>query len=576
MPQNQQAIQDPNYTPIDPQKNFLGFVSANKEAIQRMPPDKQLKFVDMLFRRFALPKYQAVNKQKPLDSDEVSRLRLQFAARLLGIPMDQETILKDEKNEAGTLKKGAAALEGAGAGVLGGIKSISDLSQKIDKHLGPIGDIASYVHGKIGDAARKAEGKAYEDASSISPGIASASAAVGHQIPAAIATHGVESVLPTAAKTAPLAIKALSSGARGAAGGATFEASRPGGDPKSGAAWGGVLGAAFPMIGKLFGFGRGTTAKVAEAVGTGEGAPAAKATPTESSTSLSDVKNAVSKNNFGKSFEELTSDEKTKIPSLMKEEIEKQKAIKIANIKATRAAIKAGREAEETAKRAAKAKEATEKAAAQASKRAEGGSKVVQATAAKAAEENPAASKLMQEEKRVRPQGPPPAGTPERRAAYAKVTQAENLRHLEGELAKETDPVRKKSIQESIDAMKELMTTKVPEGETGPKVRAKAGAPASPAQQAADRERIASKRELSKKEEFGAALEKHAQAMAGRHTSASLGIMHVPELEATVKEMPEGEYMLKTLQKAKRAYKWSDEIYAESLKEWLLNQFEKK
>lgn len=550
-PQNQADIQDPNYKPIDPQKDILGFVSKNKDAIQRMPEDKQIKFVDMLFRRYALPKYQKVNQQRPLDQDEISGLRLQFAARLLGIPYDPKTQLKDEPNEPGKAKKVAAALEGGGAGVLGGIRTLADLSQKIDKHLGPIGEVASYVHGRIGQAAGKAEGKAYEDASAISPGIASTSAAVGHQIPAAIATHGVEGLLPTAAKTAPLAAKVLSGGARGAAGGATFEASRPGGDPASGAMWGGALGAAFPFLGKLFGLGKKAASGAGEAVAaTREGASAASpAAATEKpAASLGDVANKTAKEAFGKPFKDLTSAEKAKMPSLMKEEIKKQAAQKAATAKATKAAAQAGKEAEQTAKRAEAAKAATEKAESQAAKRASTGT-VAKATAAKAAEENPAAAKHM-----------------------AMPTEPES----EMERIRRNPPEPVQEMPKETQKAAEVKPTKVPAEATGPKVRAKEGKPASPAQQAADRERIAEKRELAKKEEFGAALDKHAQEMAGRHTSASLGIMHVPELEGAIKEMPEGEYMLKTLQKAKRAYKWSDEIYAESLKEWLLNQFEKE
>src|SRR6267378_6855858 len=86
-----------DYQAVDPRKDPIAFVFQNKEALGRMDPDKAVKFVDMLFRRVALPKYQKVNQQRPLDEDELERLRLQFAARMFGIPYEQKTKLKDPK-----------------------------------------------------------------------------------------------------------------------------------------------------------------------------------------------------------------------------------------------------------------------------------------------------------------------------------------------------------------------------------------------------------------------------------------------------------------------------------------------
>ncbi len=586
-PQTQQDIQDPNYSPIDPQKNFLAFVNANKDAIQRMPEDKQLKFVDMLFRRFALPKYQKMNQQKPLDEDELDGLRLQFAARLLGIPMDQTTTLKQPEVKHGALEKGAAALESGGAGVIGGLKTIDELRDKLEKHV-PIA--GAWMHaqnlqreGKLGQY----EGKAYSDAQTISPSIASAGAAVGHQIPAMIATEGAGQFPRLAGQGASVGLRALEGAGRGAAEGATYGATAPGQSAKQGAEWGGVLGAAFPLIGKLFGFGRSTPAKVATGVAEGEGAAAPKAAPQaaeSTSQSLGDVANKVAKDKFGKGFKDLSSAEKAQMPSFMKEEIKKQQVIKAAQKKATVAAAKAGREAEETAKRAEKAKEATAKAAQQAEKRA-GGSVAVKATAAKAAEENPQAQ--ISEVKSPLPKHEVKAMTPfmerhkEEMAALQRTiddpsTAPEAKKNAEDKMRELLQGRRKTDSGPPSGTAERRGITKVSPEATGKKVRAKGGASASPAQQAADRERIAAKREESKGENFNAALEKHAQQMAGRYTASSVGMMHVPEMEDAIKEMPNGEYMLKTLQKAKRAYKWNDEIYAESLKEWMLNQFEKK
>jgi len=576
-PQTQQDVQNPNYTPIDPQKNPIGFVYANRDALARMPEDKQLKFIDMLFRRFALPKYQAVNKQRPLDEDEIKGLRLQFAARMLGIPVDQTTTLKNPEVKYGMLEKGAAALEAGGAGVIGGLKTVDELRDKLEKHVPLVG---GWMHqqnlmreGKLGEY----EGRAYSDAQQISPGIASVSAAIGHQIPAMAATEGVSQFPRLAGEGASIGLRALEGAGRGAAEGAVYGATAPGQSAKQNATWGAVLGAAFPLLGKVFGLGKATT-KAAEAVGVGEkAAPAAEAAPPKS---LKDIANLAAKNKFGKSFDELTPAEKAQMPSMMKEEIKKQQAVAGAKKKAEAAAAKAGREEEETAKRAAKAKAATEKAAQQAAKRRTT-PMAAQATAAQAAQENPQAvviePKLTEQESRalkpflaehkvemesLQKTIDDPATAPE-----AKKAAENRMREiLQGK--------RKTDIGPPAGTAERRGVTKVPEGEAGKKVRAKGGQPASPAQQAADRERIAKKREEAKTEEFGAALEKHAQQLAGKYTATTqVGVQHIPELEDAVKEIQGGEIVLNGLKKMRRMKKISDEIYADSLKEWLLNQF---
>jgi len=657
MPQSQTQSQSPingvpqgDYQAVDPRKDPIAFVFQNKEALGRMDPDKAVKFVDMLFRRVALPKYQKVNQQRPLDEEELEGLRLQFAARMFGIPYEQKTKLKDPEVKHGTLAKAGALAAGAGAGVIGGLRSIEELREKIQKSLGPIGKIAQYdpvniAMKKAMTPAGKVEGRAFEEAKTVSPGGADVAAGIGHQIPAAIATAGVGSILPGAAKTAPLAGRVIAGGAKGALEGGTFEASRPGGDSASGAQWGGVLGAAFPMLGKMFGLGRkavsSTAPEAAKAVGsaTAEGATAKAA-------SYGDIADIAAKKKFGKAFKDLTSPEKTQMPEAMKEEIKAQQAVKQANAKAAKAAAKAGREAEETAKRAEKAKTASAKAASQAAKRSEAGlSSKAQATldaeansrfgkeyksltsdekrqviqglkkvsvvgsttpvqkqavAAKAAEENPSIAKTLGSvEKRVS-EGKSPTGT-ERRAGplsdikgpdpirdariselrnLAKTGTAEEKAYAESALkdmrehpfesgATLGEDIRKARAKEGSKPI-----TKLSPEETGPKIRAKEGKPASPAQQAADRERIAAKRELSKKEEFGSALEKHAQELAGKHTSGSLGMMQIPELEETMKEFPNGDLFLKGFQKMRKQGKITDEIYAHEMIDWLKGQFE--
>ena len=612
MPQNQTTNQSPtngappgDYTAIDPKKDPIAFVMQNQEALSRMPPDKAVRFVDMMFRRFALPKYVKMNQQKPLDEEELEDLRLQFAARMFGLPFEK-TNLKGPKVEYGTAAKVGATAAAAGAGVIGGLRTIEELRENIMKHLGPIGKAMQYdpvnmLLKKGMTPAGKVEGRAYEEAKAVTPRGADVGAAIGHQIPASIAAEGAGGLIPKLLPGAPTALKVAAGGARGAVEGGAFEASRPGGDPESGMKWGGVLGAAFPLLGRMFGLGRKApeVAKVVE----GSTTSAAGTTTEATAKSMGDVAETAAKKKFGKSFKDLTPAEKTQMPAAMKEEIKAQQAVKQANKKAEVAAAKAGREADETAKRAEKAAKATEKANQQAAKRSVSGASTPvakQAVAAQAAAENPSIAKTVAPiEKRVA-EGASPTGVERRkittpldvptegeklakeiRASSAKtttVTEGEALQHIMKDASK-YEAFKKLDSKDQgkmlVEAKNELeKITKVPEGTEGKKVRAKGGQPASPAQQAADRERIAAKREQAKGEEFGKALEKHAQEMAGRHTAGSVGMMHIPELEDAIKEFEGGKMVLSGLQKLRKAGRITDEIYLHEMKEWMMQQFE--
>lgn len=588
MPQSAAATQD-QYTALDPRRDPIGFVFENKDALANMPEDKAIKFVDMLFRRYVLPKYIRVNQQKPLDEEEIENLRIQFAGRMFGLPPEQIN-LKEEAPKHGLLAKTGAVASAAGAGVIGGLRSIEELREKIQKYTG-IEKITKYdpvnmLLKKAMTPAGRVEGKAYEEARATAPTGASVAAGVGHQIPASIVAGGVGSIFPQAGRAAPLAQKLLMGGSRGAIEGAAFEGSRPGGDIQQGADWGGALGAAFPILGKFFGLGRKVLTSAPKAVEAAEssGGSAARAASSESK-SLGSLADKAAKDKFGKAFKDLSSAEKAQMPQIMKEEIAKQRAQAAATKKAEVAAAKAGREAEATAKRAVKADAAKAKAAQQAVKRAAVPVQTPaakQAVAAQAATENPAVAKMMgginaagmEESLKTRT----PAGL-----AQALRAETDDLKMrlrtgahmgqpevIEGRIAE-----NEKLIKEYDEKAKIPEVKKVPEGEAGKKVRAKGGQPASPAQQAADRERIAAKRAEAKSQEFGAALEKHAQQMAGKYTSATqVGAQHIPELEEAAKEIEGGEIVLRGLQKLRRAKKITDEIYADSLKEWLLKQFE--
>src|SRR6266403_145519 len=132
-----------DYQAVDPKADPIAFIYQHRKRLNNMDPDKAVKFVDRMFKRYALPKYQQVNKQRPLDEEELDRLRLQFAARMFDIPYEQKTQLKDPKVERGTLEKAGQTISAAGAGVIGGIKTIAELKDKLEKHLPIVGD---YLH----------------------------------------------------------------------------------------------------------------------------------------------------------------------------------------------------------------------------------------------------------------------------------------------------------------------------------------------------------------------------------------------------------------------------------------------
>lgn len=499
MPQEQQ------YAATDPKTNLVAFLYENKDALKSMKPERADKLLQVAFRKHLLPKYLRVNSDN-LTFEQQKALFESFKARMYGVSGAEQTPDMGDEKKSGKLAKAGAALVGGGAGVLGGIRGISELVARLDK--------TDLSKDPIHQAVSRAEGKAYDEASALDPKVASVSAGVGHQIPAALAAEGAGSLFPKLASGASAVSKIATGGAKGATEGAAYESARPGGDPKSGAMWGGVLGAAFPAIGKILGLGRGTAAATGkEAVSSvGSSTGAASSVP---KGEMKDLPNIVAQKHFGKAFKDLSPAERTQMPDKLKSEIASQRSAAREGKKAASEAMKKAVEDEKVAKRAEKAKAATSKAEGEAKKRSEG---VSQATAQAAAAQNPQAAKAAA------------TFTPE---------------------VKPNEPT----------------VTKVPEGKRGVQ---KAG---SPAKQAADRERIAKKREEASREQINQSLEQHARELAGRHTPASLNLMHLPEMEEAIQELPGGKEVLDGARKAKKTYKMSDEIYMETLKEWMLDQF---
>src|SRR6266576_4478475 len=316
---------------VDPRQNPLAFFYQHRSRLRGMNEEDAVKFVDRIFKRFALPKYEKINPQG-LDQTKIDELRLQFAARMFNIPYQPVEMegkapdlpLEARAKEFGkkTGKELEATAKGGVAGYIGGVKTIPELEAKLAKYLGAT-KMASKLESAAGSLG-KAEGKLYGKSKSLSPDrpIPEISAAAGHAIPATALSTAVGAGLPNLGGTAG---EIVSGAGRGAAEGSTFEATRPGGDPKSGAIWGGLLGAAFPFLKATFGLGRKAfTSKAAEAVKEVGGPSAAEAVPKATapkeapSKSLGDVADKAAKDKFGKAFKDLTSAEKAQMPSIMK------------------------------------------------------------------------------------------------------------------------------------------------------------------------------------------------------------------------------------------------------------------
>jgi len=371
-------------------------------------------------------------------------------------------------------------------------------------------------------------------------------------------------------------LKMAAGGARGAAEGTTYEATRPGGDPSAGAGYGGLIGIAFPLLGKLFR--RGAIDSIP-----GERAAASATKPTEAAAG--DIKDQLATKNFGKAFKDLTSAEKMKMPQLLKDEIASQQAAKRASARAAKEAKKASSASEQTATTAKKVEAAQSTAAQQAERRKSGVTS--QATASAATMQNPQVAKVMETFKPGEGTSMNAPGQVIKKNVDLEIETAKHELEKNKNILKnpqattEEKQIAKDNIKFWHDKHTELTggkprVTKVPEGQSGPMVRAKNGQPASPAQQAADRERISEKRDLAKKEEFGSALEKHAQSMAGKYTGKTVGIEHIPEIEEALKEFDGGDMILKSLQKIRKNGKIDDVMYVEEMKNWMLEQLSKE
>jgi hypothetical protein len=583
-----------NYTATDPKANPVAFIYENREALKRMPEDKAIKLMNRTFDRYMLPRYKAINKQG-LSPDEISGLKHAFMARLLDIPTERQVKVDDPKEKkSSAMERGGATALGEVAGTLGGIRKFSELVAKIDK--------TDLSKDPVHKAISSAEGSIYSKAQEMSPGGAEMGAAFGHQVPATLAAEGAGGVVPKVAKGASTAVKAVSGAAKGAIEGATYGGVQ-GEGAKSNAMWGAVLGAAFPIVGKLFGFGKGPTAAVASEVAptiTKEVAGAVSSAPSKAPSSMGDLAEQIAQKKFGKSFKDLSPTERTTLPQHMKEEIKAQQSAKAS-----------AKKIEVDARRAAKEESAKKKAATQAEERKatvtpKPTSPVeAKATAAKAAEENPTIAKVVTPVEKRTTAGVSPTGTERRKTVYemSKMSQPTEGEKLAADIKKQSaktttvthqqvekfikskDPKRWEAYQRMSQKEKDAVLIKmkpvvekiqkIPEGEHGT---------GKIAQQAKDRERAASERASGKRSSSGGQeltgggmaeniLAKMATDKA-KYTPETISNIQIPELEEAVKEMG-GDMIIDSFTALRKRGKLSDVMYKEHLKEWALQQFEK-
>jgi hypothetical protein len=452
MPKQEPEEKQTTETAADPTTSPIAFAYENREALYNMAqehPKEADAFMDMLFEKHLLPKYKEVNPQG-LSMEEEEGLKHAFFARLFDMPGQRQVKIKDPKEyEPGLGARALGTVEGGVAGTLGGVRKFSEFVAKYDK--------SDLTKDPIHKGISKIENYIYQDALARAPAHAKLGAALGHEVPALAAGGMAEKAVPAleAGAKAPTVMKMAQAGARGALGGGAYGAVKGEGNAQRDAMWGGLISASFPLVAKMLG------PKIAKFVGIGDappqpaaprppqgvpgavptggalppmptpgvptpGAPPPMPTPgvppaaaaKPARRTMSSVADEVAQELFpGKSFKDLTPDERSQVPKRMaQKEMERKaaaKAAKDAESKAKKDVVTQAQKLVQEQKEAEAKKAAETQAAAKvptptptptptpapttptpAAKPK--GEASVESTIAKAAEENPATAKIMQ------------------------------------------------------------------------------------------------------------------------------------------------------------------------------------
>jgi hypothetical protein len=340
MPQEAKAIS--KKAPAMP-SNPIPLIMQNREKMASLPPDIQIKLSEALFRTYLLPKLRQQNPNISLD--DVEQVKQKFVGTLTGVQTPSLEIGKvDNKPSLGGRALGA--MVGGGAGVAGSLARAGEL-------------IPGMKGGPLAQPLRNLESRAFEDAKTIGgEGAANVGAGVGHLLPAMIASGKAGGLVPSVEKSAPLAIRTAAKAGKGIVEGAAFGTFKEGAgkDIEENMLWGGLLESAFPILGHFLGKGRKsklpTSGASPESV-----VPSTTVSPTPSPTSgqavpsnLSDLKDIVAQEKFGKPFGNLTASEKATLPAEMKSRLASMKQTESAAKRAAAQARKVLKEQEQAAK----------------------------------------------------------------------------------------------------------------------------------------------------------------------------------------------------------------------------------
>src|SRR5713101_952009 len=183
---------------------------AKRDMIATLPLGKQLDVYGVAFDRFARPTYSKLG----LKDKELDQAKDRWIVGVLG-GQGQKPFSEGfgtDKPKVGYGTEASAELVGMGAGALGSVKHVLD-ALTLPHRQSPIRSVVA-----------KGEEKGYKLAHDVSPGGAEFGAGVGHVAPAVALFEAGASVIPSAAKNAPLAWRALSYLGKTVAGTATMSA----------------------------------------------------------------------------------------------------------------------------------------------------------------------------------------------------------------------------------------------------------------------------------------------------------------------------------------------------------------
>lgn len=155
--------------------------------LSKLPPEHQKGLYGVIFDRYLKPQYTKLK----LSDAELNTAKDQWIAGVSsGKPQPLPENFGVDKKAPTTGEKILAGAEAGGAGVLGGIRNVSEFVSRFDK--------SDLSKDPIHKALSEVEHKAYDDALALDPTVASWSAGAGHMVAGQIAFEGAGGLIPKA------------------------------------------------------------------------------------------------------------------------------------------------------------------------------------------------------------------------------------------------------------------------------------------------------------------------------------------------------------------------------------------